>query len=357
VAAPSGADIDLIATQGFALITRDRLEAADAELARFALPADLTIEQARQHIANLAPTALVDLNHVYRPEEFSCGGDTCAAFEAIGWRGSAHACPPGVVIGMIDTQVNTEHAALEAVDIEALPAIAGDRQPASAVHGTAVAILMAGRYDSRTPGLLRGASIVAAESFHRDRAGADAADAYDIARGIDMLARRGIGVINLSFTGPDNAILKQVVDVAISRDVILVAAAGNAGPNADPLYPAAYDGVVAVTAVDHRNRVYRHANAGDHIDFAAPGVRLWTAASVRGGRFRSGTSYASPFVAAALAAARAQWPEADSDALVNRLAEGVIDLGPAGRDPTFGWGLIQATEICPAGSGPISAGG
>jgi hypothetical protein len=247
VTTPSGADIDLIATQGYALIVRGRLEVADAELARFALPADLTVEQARQQIADLAPAALVDINHVYRPEEFACGGDTCAAFEAIGWRGSAHACPSGVVIGMIDTQVNTEHAALEAVNVEAFPALAGDRQPASSVHGTAVAILMAGRHDSRTPGLLQGARIVAAESFHRDGAGADTADAYDVVRGIDMLVRRGIGVINLSFTGPDNAILKKVVDVAIDRDVILVAAAGNAGPSADPLYPAAYDGVVAVT--------------------------------------------------------------------------------------------------------------
>lgn len=342
VTTPDAAAIDLIASQGYGLLSRDRLELIGAEIARFAVPASLTIEQAREQIGQLVPGALFDANHLYRPGELPCGDNTCAAFEMIGWHFAAHRCSSPTALGMIDTSVNTDHAALQGVDIEAFSTIAEGRKPASALHGTAIAILLAGRKDTRTPGLLDGVRLVAAEAFHRDASGQDGADAYDVARAISMLAERDLGVINLSFTGPENQILRRVVAAALDKGVLLVAAAGNAGPRSNPLYPAAFDGVVAVTAIDSRQRVYRQANAGDYIDFAAPGVRIWTAASISGGRFRSGTSYAAPFVAAALAVARSQWPEDEPDSILARLSEGAVDLGEPGRDTIFGWGLVQA---------------
>lgn len=357
VASPSAADIDAIAAEGFGLIARDRIETADLELARFSLPAGIGLDQARQQISEGFPTALIDVNHLYRPEEFACAGDDCAAFEAVGWDETILDCEASVELGLIDTTINPDHAALDGVDIERFPSIAEDRTAASAVHGTAIAILLAGRRDTRTPGLLSQPRLIAAEAFHQDGAGNDVADAYDIARAIDDLSERGIRIINLSFSGPDNAVLGRVVETALDADIILVAAAGNAGPNADPLYPAAYEGVVAVTAVDRNNRVYRQANAGDHVDFAAPGVRLWTAASISGGRFRSGTSYAAPFVSAMLALARTASPEADTATLIDRLAADAVDLGEDGRDPVYGWGLVQAQVTCPGSSGSARAGG
>lgn len=359
VSAPDAAAIAAISAEGYDLLSQASIAATASELARFVVPANLTIEQARQQIAGLVPAAIFDVNAIYRPEEMPCGEESCAAFDLIGWKSAAHGCPADTVIGMVDTGVNRDHAALADVAIETFPVIADGRQPGGAVHGTAVAILMAGRADTRTPGLLSGARIVAAEAFHKDASGNDAADTFDVVRALDEMITRDIGVVNLSFTGPDNAVLKTIVDAALAKDMILVAAAGNAGPNADPLFPAAYEGVVAVTAVDSRSRVYRRANAGDHVDFAAPGVQLWTAASVSGGRYRSGTSYAAPFVSAALAAARASSPEAPSDDIVEALAQGVVDLGDPGRDATFGWGLVQAPDICnAAGAAPvIPAGG
>lgn len=219
-------------------------------------------------------------------------------------------------------------------------------------------MLIAGRADSRTPGLLPGARLVAADAFHADAAGRDAADAFDIARALDRLAASQAKVVNLSFAGPANLVLERVVRAVLDRDVALVAAAGNSGPDADPLFPAAYEGVVAVTAVDRRMRAYRQAAAGDHVDFAAPGVRLWTAASVRGGRFRSGTSYAAPFVSASLVVLRAADPSLTGPQAVERLATRALDLGPTGRDSAFGWGLVQAPGTCadPAGR-VLPAGG
>ncbi len=340
--------IEQIVALGYTLVARDSLALTGSELGRFRLPANVTLDQARAQIADLLPDALFDPNHLYVPGELACGDDSCAAFDLIGWQTAAHSCTSNTVIGIIDTTVNAGHAALEGVAIEKVPVLAEGRQPASAVHGTAIAILLGGRADSRTPGLLDGVRLVAAEACHRAGSGQDLADAFDVARAIDRLVTAGVPVINLSFAGPNNAVLRGVVEAAVARDVILVAAAGNSGPLSDPLYPAAHEGVVAVTAVDVESRVYRQANAGEHIDFAAPGVQLWTAASVSGGRYRSGTSYAAPFVSAALASARARTPDARSADLIDALAKGTVDLGDPGRDSTFGWGLVQAEGACAA---------
>ncbi len=350
VTAPDASDIDLIVAQGYGLLARDRLVLVNAELGRFSLPAGITVEQARAQILQLVPSALFDLNHLYLPGELPCSDGECAAFDMIGWHMAAAACPAGTTVGMVDTGVNIEHAALSGVDIETLQVNAEDRTPASAVHGTAIAVLLAGRRDSRTPGLLEGVRLLAAQAFHRTARGNDAADSFDIARAIDRLAARDVGIINLSFAGPPNAVLHQVVRATRARETILVAAAGNDGHQADPLYPAAFEEVVAVTAVDRNGDVYRQANRGDHIAFAAPGVRLWTAASVSGGRFRSGTSYATAFVTAAFAVARARQPERPVADLIEELAGQAVDLGEPGRDRVFGFGLVHSDGRCAAGA-------
>lgn len=346
VAAPSPEAIDLIAARGYGLVARDRLALLDAEIARFTLPQNRTIDQARTEILQLVPSALVDPNHIYRTNELACGRDGCAAFGMIGWKAAPHACPVDITIGMIDTGVNTGHEALAGTDLQHVSVVDPKRRASARTHGTAIAVLLAGRAASRTPGLLSGARLVAVDAFHSDARGQDAADVFDIARALDRLAASRARVVNLSFAGPANLVLERVVRALVERDVVLVAAAGNSGPRADPLYPAAYPGVVAVTAVDRRLRAYRQAAAGEHIDFAAPGVRVWAAASVRGGRFRSGTSYAAPFVSAALAAARSADPRATGREIVERLAAGATDLGRGGRDTTFGWGLVQAPAAC-----------
>lgn len=348
VTAPTPLDIDRIAAEGYGLLARDRLGLLDAEVARFSIPGGLTIDQARAQILGLVPAAIVDLNHLYTPGELPCTEDGCAAFRLIGWDGGGHACPAGTTVGLVDTAVNLNHEALAGIDIEALTVVAADRASSSKVHGTAIAVLVAGRRDSRTPGLLSGVRVVAADAFHRNARGQDTADSFDIARAIDRLAAEGVAVINLSFAGAGNAVLHQVVRAARGRDIVLVAAAGNDGPNAPPLYPAAFEEVIAVTAVDRDGAAYRQANRGDHVMFAAPGVQLWTAASVSGGRFRSGTSYAAPFVTAAFAVARARGPEKTVTELAAELSGRAVDLGPPGRDPVFGYGLVQSDGRCAA---------
>jgi minor extracellular protease Epr len=145
----------------------------------------------------------------------------------------------------------------------------------------------------------------------------------------------------MSLAGPPNRVLEAAAAALVERGVIIVAAAGNGGPKADPGYPAAYPGVIAVTAVDSTDTVYRRAGRGPHIDLAAPGVDVWTAASVSGAKPKTGTSFAAPFVTAAAAMALGREPEMDVAALTAMLAGSARDLGDPGRDDVYGFGLIQ----------------
>ena len=101
-------------------------------------------------------------------------------------------------------------------------------------------------------------------------------------------------------------------------------------------------------------RIYRQAVRGEHIAFAAAGVRLWTAASISGGRYRSGTSFATAFVTAAFAVARARDPEKPAAELIDALAARAVDLGQPGRDPIFGFGLVQSAGCCTASAAGVA---
>ncbi len=146
-------------------------------------------------------------------------------------------------------------------------------------------------------------------------------------------------MINLSFAGPDNEALRLAVAALANQDFVLVAAVGNDGPKAPPAYPSAYPGVVGVTAVDESLKLFRRANRGEQVDIAAPGVDLDLASTAKRRRPVSGTSFAAPFVSAALAAAGAGSSQAfDAEGF---LARNSRDIGEKGRDRQFGLGLLQ----------------
>ncbi|MFA7432130.1 MAG: S8 family serine peptidase [Gemmobacter sp.] len=330
---------------GYSILSQVENLALDGALLRLGLPPGRSPAQALAELAALLPGALADDNHLYRPDEFLCDAEGCAAHDLLGWTGLAGGVAAAPRIGMIDTGINVDHAALAGQKLVVTQADLGRRAAAGRQHGTAIAALLIGRADSRVPGLLPEAELVAVEAFHRDATG-EAADAFALAHALDLLLAAGVGVINLSFSGPANVVLERLVTEAAAQGVALVAAAGNNGPGAAPAYPAAWPQVVAVTAVDSRLAPYRQANRGPHIGFAAPGVGLWTAASISGGRLRSGTSYAAPFVTAALAVERLNDPDAPPEAAIARLAACAGDLGEAGFDEVFGHGLVADPSSC-----------
>ncbi len=176
----------------------------------------------------------------------------------------------------------------------------------------------------------------------------DRADVYDLLRALDLLSRRGVQVTNLSLSGPPNALLEQLVRRLAEGGIVIVAAAGNEGPKAGPAYPAAYADVIAVTAVDRMKRPYRRAGRGEHIDLSAPGVDIWTAASISGARTKTGTSFAVPFVTAAAALMKSANGGATVADIQDALGKSAEDLGAPGKDAVFGWGLLNARAACSA---------
>jgi len=347
----AAADLQALLDQGFTLIEQREIPALGLRLQRLRIAPGLGLARARATVRALPSGTDADFNHYYRPEAGRCEGLSCAAQARIDWPADRSACAPPAPIGMIDTGLNPDHEALSAAELTVLRRAPGDLPAAGPVHGTAVAALLVGGPAARAPGLLPEARLVAVDVFHR--AGRDTrADVLSLVDGLGQLAEAGARVINLSLAGPANSVLEEAVDrLAEEQDVVMAAAAGNGGPRAGPAYPAAYDAVIAVTAVDATGQVYRRAPQGEFVELAAPGVEVWTAASVSGAKPKTGTSFAVPFATAAAALLRGQAPEVTAADVRASLARAAADLGEPGRDPVFGHGLVSAAGICAGGPG------
>jgi subtilisin family serine protease len=152
---------------------------------------------------------------------------------------------------------------------------------------------------------------------------------------------RGARII-MSFAGPrDPAILRSLA-AAHAQGIVLVAAAGNAGPNSPPLYPAADADVIAVTATDENDQLFHAANQGPHIAVAAPGVNIFLPAPDGMYQMISGTSFAAAEVSGAVALLMERRPDLGPERVRNVLMTTARDLGPAGADAQFGAGLVDA---------------
>jgi subtilisin family serine protease len=207
-----------------------------------------------------------------------------------------------------------------------------------AAHGTAVASLLVGR-GTEFHGVLPSAELYAADVY----CGAPTGGAVDaLAGAFGWMVRERIAVINVSLVGPDNAVLARIVASLTARGHVIVAAVGNDGPAAPPLYPASYPHVIGVTGVDAHHRVLVEAARGAQVMFAAPGADM--AAGAPAGTYVAvrGTSFAAPIVAALLAQRLSQPDASLATAAVQALAQGAIDLGPPGKDLTYGYGLLGA---------------
>ena len=192
-----------------------------------------------------------------------------------------------ILIAVIDGGVDTQHPELAGIMANTFDAIGtGDRLHP---HGTSIVGAIGARAQLR--GTAPGAYI-SARAFGTQRNRMDGTT-VNILLSIDWAVQRGARVINMSFAGARDPAIANLLEGAMQRGIVLVAAAGNAGPASPPLYPAALPGVIAVTATDEHNQIFRAANRGSHITVAAPGVDLWLPTVDRGYRITSGTSFAA----------------------------------------------------------------
>ncbi len=209
-------------------------------------------------------------------------------------------------------------------------------------HGMAVVSIL-GADNEIYRGLLPRSTIYLASVFEKDENGVTRTSTERLVEAINWMVEMQIPVINMSLTGPPNAILENAIQQAYQKGTTVVSAAGNAGPHAAPLYPSAYDNVVAVTAVSAKKKIYRMANRGQHIDFAAPGVDILHPGTGPGIlKASSGTSMAAPFVAALLAAkcAESGTERCPVENILESIRSDAEDLGEPGYDPVYGHGLV-----------------
>ena len=270
-----------------------------------------------------------------------CGSDRCYAAVAINWSSRVSTCAKGVRVGVIDTAVD--------------PALFADRQihyasaapkgqpKAASWHGNGVLALLSGAASGDTPGLIPDARFFVADTFAADGDGQPVSDTASVLKALDLLSAFKVQVINMSLSGPADETVRKAIEKLSREGVIFIAAAGNGGPTAPPAYPAAYPPVIAVTAVNRNLNGYPYANRGKYIDVAAPGVRIWTTIGKEKQDYLSGTSFATPYVTAIVAAVANNGP-VNKEAILARLA--MKDLGAPGPDPVYGRGLVLAPNSC-----------
>jgi hypothetical protein len=251
----------------------------------------------------------------------------------------AHTLAKGekVLVAVIDSGVDATHPELEGMIAESFDAIGSGEEPHS--HGTAVAGAIVAH--ARLMGVAPQARILAVQAFGRKDETAEATT-YRISKGMDWAISRGARVINMSFTGDRDPLIEQRVAQAPRQGLVLIAAAGNAGPKSKPLFPAAYPDVIAVTATDADDKLFAGANQGHHIAVAAPGVDLLLPRPERGYQVTTGTSFAAAEVSGIVALMLERRPDLGHDRVRKALTATARDLGPKGFDPQFGAGLVDA---------------
>ncbi len=312
-----------------------RLDAIGQRMVTYALPDGVTGAQAIAYLEAAEPASTVGVNHVYRLQSQTPVSDPRVLPQALtNWPASG--CVARIPVGLIDAVVETNQPGL--ADVRVISEHFGRTAPAASRHGTDVAGVLA------DPARLRAVTIYNASVMERGQNGDAVAGADAVIRALDWLGRQNVRVVNLSIAGPRNKLLSRAVDAASDRGMILIAAAGNAGPNAAPQFPAALDPVIAVTAVDANGTPYRNATRGAYVDLAAPGVDVYVRTDK--GHFVTGTSVAAPFVTALIAGDRKLSRLGSAEAIRAELTRTATDLGPTGRDTTYGAGLVNAQGLC-----------
>ncbi|MEO0438713.1 MAG: S8 family serine peptidase [Pseudomonadota bacterium] len=332
---------DELSSQGYLFDMVTELPGLGLRLAEVAAPSTFDILDVRDGVIDVVGKnrAEVDLNHIYTAgAPLPVTGQGLLPREAIDV--PIDLADMELRVGMIDSEVDTSHPALKNSQIEKRSfARSGSRTPD--FHGTAIASIIAANSDEYK-GLAPSAKLFAASVFELDKQQGEIASTVSLIRAIDWLISADVDVVNVSLAGPPNRLLERALDRAAQKDLVVMAAAGNGGPIARPMYPAAYDSVVAVTAVDATQRVFRLANRGEYLAISAPGVDLRHAEAGGGYAASSGTSFAVPFAVTAAARLSKLRPKAE---IIPLLLESALDIGPPGRDSIYGYGLLTLSSL------------
>jgi hypothetical protein len=265
----------------------------------------------------------------------------------------AHALSVGadVTVAVIDSGIDVTHPELAGVISGTFDALNNGEGPHP--HGTGIAGVIAAH--GRLMGTAPSAHLLAIRAFGAKSSGAESTS-FIILKSLNYAMANGAQVINMSFAGPHDPVMQRAVAAAAAKGVVLVAAAGNAGPKSPPLYPAADPNVIAVSATDQSDRLFPQSNRGSYVAIAAPGVDILSPAPDGKYQISSGTSLSSAFISGLVALLIARNPDISAADIRATLMSTARDLGPKGRDDQFGAGQADAlSAVSAVAPAPLAA--
>ena len=333
---------DALRRSGALILSERTMGALGKTLVTLRRPDGVPLPDALRQLRSSFPDSAIDYNHLYRLDQAvdaPAGREDAARTPKRPAPGTAGQRP--IRVGVIDSAVLATHPALKSVQVFENDFVTSEHaRPLT--HGTAVASLVV-----RSAG--EPVDVYSASVFFQVPGQLPGASTEGLVAALDWLVAEDVDVINMSLSGPSNELLEVAVDATSERGKVVVAAVGNNGPAGEPLYPGAYDSVIGVTAVDREHRIFRNANRGEHVDYAAVGVNVKVADSKNGSfTIASGTSMAAPHVAVVVAKTLRD-SGARPDALRSWLIASAKDLGRKGFDPGYGHGLITQPPVVVSG--------
>ncbi len=259
----------------------------------------------------------------------------------------------GITVAVLDSGVDYRHPDLQGALIPGRNYSEGRRDgwEDATGHGTAMASLIAGRGHGHQRGIL-GIAPAATILPIRVNGTEGLSSPRALEQGITWAADHGADIASISLTDVENPMVRQAVEYAQSKGTVIIAGAGNtANGDREVTWPARYPGVIAVSGTDQEGSFTESSVHGPEVAMSAPADAMVTAGSGRVGRYsvRNGTSNATAIVAGVAALVKARHPDLDAANLINRLIMTADDRGSAGRDPRYGFGIVNPVAALTVG--------
>lgn len=291
--------------------------------------------------------------------------------ETVDWGLSTYGVPEqwrksrgeGIKVAVLDTGIEEEHPDLQGA-VEAARDFTGSRRGVrdAVGHGTHVAGTIGARQNGvGVIGVAPGCRLLVGKVLGDSGSGSGAS----VAAGIDWARESGADLISMSLGSPHfDREMAEAVERALGAGVLVICAAGNDGVNDSVNFPARMKRTLAVGAVDRNGRVTRFSSRGPEVDICAPGQDVLST-YLRGGYAKlSGTSMATPFVAGVVALMLAKHrrlagstPVKNGQDVLQHLLWTAVDAGPSGRDPSYGYGLVNPASALEAVRSSVQAAG
>lgn len=318
--------------------------AADGMVLRLRFPPEVDLQQVLLRIREREGVAAAEPNYAYSlppgqaVERLPGGGAVGEVAEA-----EASGTASGPLVAVLDSGFSAPEGWTVPVAGN-FNAVAPDSTAADPLgHGTQMALIASGLVSpiGVDPSDVGYSPILAIQAFDAQGVTSN----FDLFRAIDYASANGAKVVSLSWgTETPSAFLAQAVQLAQDRGMMVVAAAGNE-PSGHAVYPAAYPGVIAISATTPAGDLWDQSNYGDFVSFAAPGfARLPVGYEGPPGLY-AGTSAATAYTAGLISRYLASHPDATAAEVQTALKDAASDAGTKGRDAKYGFGTLDSTAV------------